>query len=256
MNDHWLFRALATGDQERVELTIEADSSLLTIKGGHEMMGLLYHAIQQEQREIADFLRSKGVCLSVFEASILSDHEALVNIIDDTPDMINAWREHYYATPLQCAIRNLETVRILLENGADPLMINSDKQQHQAIHMAVFNKDFELVKLLHKHGADLKASSTDGTPLHCIASDKHNESPEIIDYLLEHGADINAPVRKGSDLWTPLHQACESRNTWTVQYLLDKGADYTLSKDGLSPLFLAESCNLEEVVKVLKDNGA
>jgi ankyrin repeat protein len=101
------------------------------------------------------------------------------------PDEIN---DEYSYTPLQlsCFTREIELIRILLENGADPNE-KSDYNGGTSLHIAVIKDNEEIVKLLLEFGANPNEQNRFGhTPLH-IASGHNNL--KIIKLLLGFGAD-------------------------------------------------------------------
>jgi len=88
----------------------------------------------------------------------------------------------------------IETTRVLLENGGDPQIANDMGQIPLA--GAAFKGNTEMARLLIEHGANVNARMSDGkTPLMFAAMFNRTE---IIDLLLEHGADASIPAGDGS----------------------------------------------------------
>jgi len=101
----------------------------------------------------------------------------------------------YYRTPLTCAIneRNIEIVKLLLENGADAN--KKDKDGDIPITCAINKRDIEIVKLLLENGADANKEVKKGnTPL--IYAVRKGDI-EILKYLIKNGADVNATNKYG-----------------------------------------------------------
>ena len=146
---------------------------------------------------------------------------------------------------------NVETVRLLLENGADvtarnfgtlPTIARYSTRQAEIenalvrqcwtwggndratpLHLAVaFCNDPELVDLLCKHGALTETGDDNrSTPLHWAAACSSHSA--IIDALIENGADVNAIDVYGA---TPLHYAVvRLTSPEVVHVLLNHGAD-------------------------------
>ena len=161
-------------------------------------------------------------------------------------------------TPLHYAIKtkNLEIVRILIENGSE---INALANRKEAglttwspLCGAVQKANLELVKLLIENGAELnpKAKNT-GVPLHFAVTSAFSEERkkaanfEVIKCLIENGAEVDAKNFKGK---TPLFYAVKNDlDMEIVEYFITCGADsyaktcQTLVIDDLCPLQLAIS---------------
>jgi len=87
----------------------------------------------------------------------------------------------------------------------------------------VYNNNIEKVKDLLERGEDPNKWEEEGVTPIC-----YSRTPEMIDLLISYGADINA---KGEHGWTPLFQAIAFRNVDTVNYLLKRGADRSISTE-------------------------
>lgn len=114
-------------------------------------------------------------------------------------------------TPLHHAAfhRQLETLRVLLDNKADPSV--PDAQGYLPLHWAAKVGDVPCASLLAR-GVSLEARGGKGalgeeygrTPLHMAA---FNGRLEMVQHLLESGAEINAKTYKADNSKTPLHDA-------------------------------------------------
>jgi ankyrin repeat protein len=68
--------------------------------------------------------------------------------------------------------------------------------------------------------------------------------------LVSHGAEVN---HKGSDGRSALMWACASGKIETVMYLLEQGADYTLTNsEGLTALDWAEDAEHKEIAELIR----
>ena len=155
-----------------------------------------------------------------------------------------------------------------------------------ALHLAARNGYESCVRLLLSHGANVQAGNDRGeTPLHAamcggafgnvqeaaaeavdaaprekglvgpggsLASSSRRTSVEhIAEILVEGGARVNA---RASDGTTSLLLAAVWANEGAVQWLLDAGADPTLTTDtAMAPIHCALSRNKEEVVRLLRN---
>lgn len=171
-------------------------------------------------------------------------------------------RDSVRYTPLMYAAEygNLETVRFLLDRGAD---VNAlDKRNLAPLYIAASRGDAGIVSLLIDRGADLTNTSPfvreadqrldHGTALHGAVQRGHLE---VVKLLLDRGADINA-VSPGKFL-TPLICALALKDFRMADELLVRGADPNLPATGISnPLRqMAYQGNLPMLRKLL-DRGA
>eukprot|EP01114_Cavostelium_apophysatum_P013883 TRINITY_DN3462_c0_g1_i3.p1 TRINITY_DN3462_c0_g1~~TRINITY_DN3462_c0_g1_i3.p1 ORF type:complete len:1224 (+),score=375.16 TRINITY_DN3462_c0_g1_i3:746-4417(+) len=113
-----------------------------------------------------------------------------------------------------------------------------------AIHLAC-TKDFRarIISSLFRYGADINIPNKDGaTPLHHLVKVKSNtEDRELLESLIldiiKKGSAVNA---QDADKDTPLHEACVAGNLQAVKYLIEHGADTTLTnRQNQIPLSIA-----------------
>lgn len=111
------------------------------------------------------------------------------------------WTDNFFKTgsvriPLveACRYKNIQAVRVLLANGADPdFFINGRLSPLEAAISGTFDETaFEIIKLLIEHGADPNGNAC-GTPVACELAKLFAQGSgddmrfQSIIYLLEHG---------------------------------------------------------------------
>ncbi|KAM0724130.1 hypothetical protein Q7P37_000011 [Cladosporium fusiforme] len=211
------------------------------------------------------------------------------HIVDDS--VVNGGQEEPYGNPLQASVvaRSLDTVRLLLENGADVNaeggeyhtalqaavfvgglnMISSldiarllleygadvnakGGEHHTALQAAVFFGDLDMIRLLLEYGADVNAEGGEyHTALQAAASDG---SLDIVRLLFEYGADVNA---KGGRYHTALHAAVGRQRPGVSKLLLESGADVNARDTKAStPLHLATFNGYSDNSRLLVEHGA
>ncbi len=164
---------------------------------------------------LAGLVRAQSTADEFFRAIRTGDLDALRHLSTNpvnVKDRLNNTPLHYAAL-----YGNAESVRILLEHGADPNVRNKS----EATPLIYGAYDFDKARLLVEKGADINAHSTSGmTPL-LIAVSVHGNT-ETVRYLLEKGADAKAVDARGSDA---LEDAAFKGDAEMIRLLLAKGAD-------------------------------
>jgi len=180
----------------------------------------------------------------VFRAIRAGDLDALRKMPANVKDRLDNTPLHYAAL-----YGNAESVRILLERGADVKARN--KSDATPLIYAAYN--FDKTRLLVEKGSDINAKSTIGmTPL-LVAVSVHGNT-ETVRYLLEKGADIKALTRDRSDA---LQLAAAKGEAEMVRMLLDKGADAKrVDEGGFTALHDAFSVKDPARVKMLLTAGS
>ncbi|KAF8217114.1 ankyrin repeat-containing domain protein, partial [Mycena galopus ATCC 62051] len=137
-----------------------------------------------------------------------------------------------YGTGLPGAAKagNIEIAQMLLDKGAST-EAQCDQEECQPLHFAVIYKHLDMVRLLLDHGAPIDATfGCDGaieTALHCACCAGDLDTVKL---LLERGAGLERP--RGHD-GTALEFAVRARKLDVVRFLVEKGADATVSLSGL-----------------------
>ena len=197
---------------------------------------------------------------AIFTAVERGDPAAVRRALKAEPELAKAWRLHPVATPLHGCLHKPEIARLLLKHGAEVNAIDSDERRLTALHICAEYGDVEMVKLLLEYHADVNVSSHGGTPLHRAVTGIRGKLPEhfaeVAALLLDAGANINACIDPDTDVWTPLHQACNEGHLAAARLLLERGAQATLQKDGLSPLLIAEGNTFDDIAALLREHGA
>ncbi|RSM16134.1 hypothetical protein CDV31_004597 [Fusarium ambrosium] len=165
-------------------------------------------------------------------------HSDVVEVLADVMEDIDAdvgWAGNALCTAA-CNIQGLNTIRVLLEKGADV-----DWQGGAygcALQAATANYRLENVRLLLKHGADVNAQCGHyGNSMTAVA--RHfTHFTEMATLLLERGADIDAqgPGVYGNPLQTAVYMA----HVENVRFLMRNGASATVQGRFGSALEIAQ----------------
>jgi ankyrin repeat protein len=156
------------------------------------------------------------------------------------------------ATPLMKAALygNVQAVRTLVENGADPNAKNGSGAT--ALMWAV--EDAEKTRLLLDHGSDVNARSDDGRTALIIAAGRIGSAP-VLRLLLDHGANPSDKVPAGG--LTPLAEAARAGAGSTVRLLVERGADVKSAGVAALAAALRSDCALcIEILLPLMDSKA
>jgi ankyrin repeat protein len=132
--------------------------------------------------------------LTVFEAAALGRTDRVRQLLDQDPDLANAFGEDgFHPVGLACFFGHVDTARLLLERGADVNALSRNEHiQTAAIHAAAASegKDestrYDLVELALDHGAD--PNLPQGGGFRAIDAARQNGDERVERLLLERGA--------------------------------------------------------------------
>ena len=154
-------------------------------------MSELLQAIYQGDQARADELLAADPELDVFEAAAVGRTDRLGELLDEDPDLANAWaRDGFQPLGLASFFGQVEAARLLLERGAEVNSASRNDMKVMPLHSAAATGDpevrYELAKLLLEHGADPNVRQQDDyTPL--MAADQHGDE-RLRKLLVDHGA--------------------------------------------------------------------
>ncbi len=158
--------------------------------------------------------------------------------------------------PLTQAVldNDIEQVKELIDEGADVNELNDNYESPllKTSHTDEDHLNLEMLKLLLDNGADPSIGDADDwTILHAAASmgDK-----QAIDLLLKYGANINQQDSSGE---SPIFDTTyEVDDVKTFQYLIKKGADLSIKNvDGMTVKEVAKENGATKIVKWLASQG-
>jgi len=155
-------------------------------------MSELLQAIYQGNQARADELLAGDPELDVFEAAAVGRTDRLRELLDEDPDLANAWAgDGFQPLGLASFFGQVEAARLLVERGAEVNSASRNDMKVMPLHSAAATGDpdarHELAKLLLEHGADPNARQQDDyTPL--MAADQHGDE-RLRDLLVHHGAE-------------------------------------------------------------------
>jgi ankyrin repeat protein len=142
-----------------------------------------------------------------------------------------------------------DSVRFLLENGADPNIRN--EAGATALMWAV--DDLEKTRLLLDHGADVNAHSDDGrTPL-LIAAGQFGTGA-MVRLLVDRGADPSAKSPTVIGYMTPLAEAASVGDDALMRMLIDRGV--AVKAAGVAPLRYAVMSRCRKCLEMLIERAA
>ncbi|HYC58101.1 MAG TPA: ankyrin repeat domain-containing protein [Thermoanaerobaculia bacterium] len=189
--------AIKQGDAARVAEVLDQNPALLQTTD--EPMTPVLLAIYHGKRDIARMLVERGAPVSFAEASALGDADRVQQMLDQDPSLLDRRSPDGYP-PLGLAIffQHPDLARLLIERGADVHAAAENTNRVAPVHAAAAACDRETMRLLLERGADPNAhQQLDFTPLHGAAS---RGDVEMAKLLLAHGAERTP---KGSNGETP-----------------------------------------------------
>ncbi len=191
-----LIHAIRNGDGARAAELLDADPSLLTARAGNVSALLL--AVYHQHPEIAQLFIERGAALTFAEACAVGDEARALALLDQDPSLLERRSDDGFP-PLGFAIffRHPSLARTLVERGANVNAAAENAQRVAPVHAAAAVRDIETMRLLLDHGADPNARQQLGfTPLHEAAN---NGDLDMGKLLVARGADRHALNDDGKD---------------------------------------------------------
>ncbi len=211
---------------------------------------------QDELVRIKELTHTDSVYVpALLQAILQGETETVKTLIKEGEDVNEYW---YYReddpfwyigyTPLELAtiLGNLDIMRLLLDNGANPDRLVDGYLDMPAL---MYAENAETTQLFIDHGADIHAEyDGGGTPLHIA------DNAEVAKILIDYGADIDGQSVLFGNM--PLHAASYRGKKDVVQVLLDHGADVNAKDiDGRTPLDIAIDRGRTEIAALLREHG-
>jgi len=212
-----LIQALAEGVLDRFRRILGESPGLARARDESGVSILLQARYRGRFDMVEALLEARGQDdIDVFEAAALGRLERLTRLVAQDPRSVHAHSADGF-TPLQLAtfFAEPDSVRVLLQRGANVEVVSQNTMALRAIHSA----------------------SAGG-------------STEIVEHLLQAGADANSRQQGG---WTPLHAAAAAGRLDMVRVFLAHGADPTLTNSaGKSAYDIALQKGHAAVVQALR----
>ncbi len=213
------FSCIEDGDFEAVNEMLEEDPDLANARSLDGMSAVLA-AIYHGHPGIAQLIVARGAVLNIFEAAAAGRLDRVREILDDSPDLIDAIApDGFQPLGLACFFGHEEVADYLLERGAEVNSPSHNPMKVMPLHSAVAARSLEITRLLLEHGAPVNAAQADNfTPLHAAAQ---NGDIEIVRLLLAYGADPNLRDAEGK---TALDMARAEGHTEVIDLLQEHAA--------------------------------
>ena len=184
------FDAIRTGDRDRVSGMIAADKALLTAKDENGF-GPFTAAKYSGRNEVASLLLEKGVELDIFAACMAGAGQRVAELMRGAPELIKSYSQDGW-TPLHlaCFFNQPAIAEALILGGADVQARSRNAMQNAPLHAAAAGRSRESVRILLEHGADVNAKQEAGwTALHAASQ---NGDVEMVGLVIAGGAHVHA----------------------------------------------------------------
>ncbi|KAJ4136556.1 hypothetical protein NW768_004172 [Fusarium equiseti] len=143
-------------------------------------------------------------------------------------------------------------VGFLLASGADP-NYNYEKDDQTPLELGIHSERIEIIKLLLAFGANVNMKNPAGLTPIAIAYSLINPRVDIVELLFEAGAAIEA-----GESYKLFEKAVERKSADLAKLLVEQGVSVNARQyvGGITPLGLAATAGLFEIIHILLDAGA
>ncbi|NWH57008.1 ASB3 protein, partial [Geococcyx californianus] len=147
-----------------------------------------------------------------------------------------------------------ECLSVLVHAASSDDYINSKTFDGMcALHLSARHGSLESLRVLLEAGADPNQVTTEETTALFLAIE--NGHADIVKFLIQHGANVKGPHSWSG--WNSLHEASFQGNTEIMKILLEKGASKECEDNfGITPLFVAAQYGKLESLRLLVSHGA
>ena len=259
-----------TGDPDAVKILVSHGASVDTIENWRGQTPLMWAAAEGHGAAMRVLIEA-GADVNARSSIVVWERQR-------TEEPRDKWLPPGGLTPLLFAARDgrVESVKILLEAGADPNVVDPDR--HTSMILALMNGHVDVARALIQHGIDVNMEDKVGQTALYAAVDLHTvpasnrpapretddaaTSMEIIRMLLDNGARVDVPLRaalpyrtkldRGGDGvlgagTTPLIRAAKSADVPVIKMLLERGADAKVAtRNGVSAILMAANVATRE----------
>ena len=149
-----VFEAIRSGDGAAVRRQLAIDPAAAEARDEQGISALLF-ALYHRQEDLARAIRSSLSATDLWEAAALGEVDRLRALLDAEPEAAGRFSADGF-TPLHLAafFRRAETLRLLLQRGADPDAVARNPMSVRPLHSAVAGGDEACVEELLAAGAD------------------------------------------------------------------------------------------------------
>lgn len=195
VNERAFVEAVKAGDFAQVQALIDQDPALVYAQDEQGLSAVMLSAYSGHN-EITSLLLENGTTLNLFEAAALGKMTRVIQILNQTPEVVNSYAvDGFTALGLAAFFGHQTVAQSLLSRRADVNLPSTNELHAYPINSAVASRRLELVDLLLSAGAEINACEGAGyTPLHQAAADGHLV---MVRLLIEHGADPAARTVEG-----------------------------------------------------------
>lgn len=210
-----IFAAVDANDPERIHELIRHRADIVDAHRPSDGLSLVLYAMYQGKWELVDILAPIHPGLDIFESAALGRASRVKHLTTTNRKLLaKIAPDGWTALHLAAFFGQIDSVRILLEQGAE---VDPPSQNAMANH-----------------------------PLHAAAAGRHLM---VCDILLTNGADVNAKQHGG---WTPLMAAAQHGDRGLCELFLRRGARKgEKSDDGKTAAALAAEHGHEDIARLL-----
>ncbi len=185
-----LHKAAEGGNIEVINVLLDAGANADAVRGdGLRPINCAFRVrgrSAQYAGMIAGMLLARGAAYNIYLAAVFGDSDYVQQALERDSSLSN-FEDSSHHRPISAAARrnDLEMVKLLLKNGANPNLPEDGAPVGEALWIAVYQKQHEMAKLLLEHGANPNTSPESSGP-----ALMHARGDEVLTkLLLDYGAE-------------------------------------------------------------------
>lgn len=197
-----MFAAVEGGDAATVREMTRRWVDIVDIRRPSDNLSLILDAVYNGKWEILDIIAPIHPGLDVFESAVLGRVTRVSHLTRTNPRLLAAYSsDGYTALHLAGGFGQIDTVRLLLERGAEVNARSRNAMDERPLHLAAAHLQYTICDLLLREGAEVNAPRADGaTALHLVAERGDRSLAELLVRRNAHRAARDSHGRSAADV--------------------------------------------------------
>ncbi|WP_321394290.1 ankyrin repeat domain-containing protein [Emcibacter sp.] len=190
-----VFKAIDIADADKLNEILDKEPGLASARSEDGLSAVLF-TLYLQKHDLTDILLAHEPQLDLFDLAALGMNDLLAVVLTDPRIDVNMYAgDGFSALHLACFFGQEETVKLLIDKGADVNMMAPNDSHLYPLHSAAAGGQEAIAELLLEAGAD--PNTIQGGGYTALMSAAHQGYANLVSLLLEKGADLSLVSEDG-----------------------------------------------------------